>query len=513
MNGSAVRQIGADPGNAPLGAEAGVSAASVSAASVSNISTARVRTIQRAWVWVRVTLTVLGDFLAVAGALSLALNRRLDGATLTSAVARPAGRTITYQAVSLLFVLGWVLAVATNGGYQTRRLHSLWYQAASVWRSALGVLAFLGVTGLFLRLQFSRSFVLVGLLGSVVGTLAVRVCVFWLFMGLQRVGIAVDRVVLVGAPVATHGIRVQLETTSSRKTRVVDEIRLPLAATPSAILNPILRVVERHGATSVVMCGAGSLPSGTVRALAARLAGTGVSLVVAPGTAEAVGPGVQLHPVGDLFLLRVRDSNPSVVGRVSKVLLDRLLAAALLLVVSPLMVVMVVLIRRGSAGPALFRQERVGRRGRPFQIYKFRSMTDDAEASLRRDGLWDAYVANGFKLPHGDDPRVTRIGAVMRRTSLDELPQLINVVFGSMSLVGPRPVVPAELACYGDLELAYTGVRPGITGYWQVNGRSDVGFPDRAELDAYYYDNRSIRVDLRILFRTVLAVAMRVGAH
>ena len=146
---------------------------------------------------------------------------------------------------------------------------------------------------------------------------------------------------------------------------MVDEIRLPAVANTSAILNPILRVVERHGATSVVMCGAGSLPSGTVRALAARLSGTGVSLVVAPGTAEAVGPGVQLHPVGDLFLLHVRDSDPSVTGRVSKLLLDKLLAAALLLVLSPLMFVLVALIRRGSPGPALFRQERVGRRGRP----------------------------------------------------------------------------------------------------------------------------------------------------
>ncbi len=505
MNGGALRQLEVVPDgrgdvpNAP--------------ASISAITSARVRSIQRAWIWVRGVLTAFSDVFAVAASMSFALNRRLDGATLTSVVARPAGRTVTYNAVALLFVAGWVVAVALNGGYQPRRLHSLWYQAASVWRSALGVLAFLGVAGLFLRLQFSRSFVLVGLLGSVVLTLIGRAAVQWLFMGLQRLGIGIDRVVLVGAPASTQSIRVQLETTSSRKTRVVDEVRLPASPGPSAILAPILRVVERHGATSVVMCGAGSLPSGTVRALAARLSGTGVSLVVAPGTSEAVGPGVQLHPVGDLFLLRVRDSKPGLLGRIAKAVLDRTLAACLLVVAAPIMAVLAILIRRGSTGPALFRQERIGRDGRPFHIYKFRSMTNDAEARLRRDGLWDSYVANGFKLPQGDDPRITQLGAFMRRTSLDELPQLLNVVAGSMSLVGPRPVVPSELECYGDLELAYTGVRPGITGYWQVNGRSDVGFPERAELDAYYYDNRSLRVDLRILFRTVLAVALRVGAH
>ena len=148
-----------------------------------------------------------------------------------------------------------------------------------------------------------------------------------------------------------------------------------------------------------------------------------------------------------------------------------------------------------------------------FTVYKFRSMAGDAEERLRRDGLWEAYVANGFKLPPGDDPRITGFGAMLRRTSLDELPQLFNALNGTMSLVGPRPVVPEELACYGELTSVYTGVRPGVTGYWQVNGRSDVGFPERAELDAYYYDNRSLRVDLRILVRTIVAVVLRVGAH
>jgi exopolysaccharide biosynthesis polyprenyl glycosylphosphotransferase len=445
--------------------------------------------------------------------MSMAVNQRLDGATLDAAVARASGRTVTYDTVVSLFIVGWIVAIACNGGYQQRRLQSLWYQAASVWRSSLGVLAVLGVSGLFLRLQFSRSFVLVGLAASVVLTMVARTAVIGLFMVLQRVGIGVDRVVLVGSPTSTHSIRSQLETTSSRKTRVVDEVRLPTSGTTSAVLAPILRVVDRHGATSVVMCGASALPTGTVRALAAQLAGTGVSLVVAPGTAEAVGPGVQLHPVGDLFLLRVRDSEPGALGRVAKAVLDRSVALLMLVALAPLMLVLAVAIRRGSPGPALFRQDRVGRRGRMFRIYKFRSMTDDAEARLRRDGLWETYVANGYKLPQGQDPRVTRLGALMRRTSLDELPQLFNVLNGTMSMVGPRPVVPSELACYGDLELAYTGVRPGITGYWQVNGRSDVGFPERAELDAYYYDNRSLRVDLRILFRTVVAVAMRVGAH
>ncbi len=482
-------------------------------ASVSRITTARVRSIQRSWGLVRVVLTILADVLAVSAAVSVALTLRPDGVRLSREVVRPTGSTVSYQTVSLIFIVGWLGAVALNGGYQQRRLLGLWYQLATVWRSTLALLAVLGVASLFLQLQLSRSYVMLGLCVSAAATVVGRVVVAWLFHALQRIGIGVDRVVLVGAAHSTHSIRVQLETTSSRRTRVVDEVRLPAGGNASSSVAPILRVVDRHGATSVVMCGAGSLPSGTVRVLAARLAGSGVSLVVAPGTAEAVGPGVQLHPVGDLFLLRVRDSEPGLVSRVSKTLFDRVAALLLLSVFGPLMLALAFAIRRGSPGAALFRQQRVGHCGRLFTIFKYRSMAADAEARLRRDGLWEQYVENGYKLPQGQDPRVTRLGALMRRTSLDELPQLLNVLNGTMSLVGPRPVVPEELACYGDLELAYTGVRPGITGYWQVNGRSDVGFPERAELDAYYYDNRSLRVDVRILLRTVIAVAFRIGAH
>ena len=120
--------------------------------------------------------------------------------------------------------------------------------------------------------------------------------------------------------------------------------------------------------------------------------------------------------------------------------------------------------------PLLFRQRRVGRGGRPFTIYKFRTMAPDAEDRLHREGLYQRYVENGFKLPADEDPRITRTGALLRRTSLDELPQLWNVVCGQMSLVGPRPVLEAELASYADLVVAYTGVKPGVTGYWQING-------------------------------------------
>ncbi len=423
--------------------------------------------------------------------------------------------SLTYAQVGLVFVLGWIVIVGLAGGYHPRRSSSLWDQSVKVLRSATGLLALVGVTSLFTQLQLSRSFVSVAIVATVMFTIVGRLVVGALFSSLQRLGIGVDRLLVVGPSSDVDALRAQLSRTSGRRARVVATMPIdsPSSGGASTIRESLLQSVSRHGITSVIVCGPSSLPVGTVRLLAARLSGSGVNVVVAPGTAEALGPGVQLHAVGDLFLLRVRDSEPSFAERVTKVAIDRVGALIMLLVLSPVLVLIALAIRRDSPGPVLFRQRRIGFGGRPFTIYKFRSMAGDAEERLRRDGLYDVYVANGFKLPPGDDPRVTRLGAMLRRTSLDELPQLLNVLRGSMSLVGPRPVVPDELACYGELAPAYTGVRPGVTGYWQVNGRSDVAFPERAELDAYYYDNRSLRVDLRILVRTVVAVALRVGAH
>lgn len=177
-------------------------------------------------------------------------------------------------------------------------------------------------------------------------------------------------------------------------------------------------------------------------------------------------------------------------------------------------VLIALLVAVTSRGPVLFRQERLGLGGRRFPMVKFRTMHADAEARLRADPkLWDEYVRNDFKLPPGTDQRVTPIGRFLRRSSLDELPQLVNVLLGHMSLVGPRPIVPEEIEMYGPDRDAYLSVRPGITGTWQVNGRSGVGYPDRTVLDRDYVESWSLWTDVQILARTPLAVLSKRGAH
>jgi exopolysaccharide production protein ExoY len=194
--------------------------------------------------------------------------------------------------------------------------------------------------------------------------------------------------------------------------------------------------------------------------------------------------------------------------------LDVVLASVLLVVLSPVFLGVAVALMITSHGPVIYGQRRLGRYARSFKCFKFRSMYTDAEQRLANDPeLYAEYVANDFKLPDGRDPRITPIGRILRRTSLDELPQLWNVIRGEMSLVGPRPIVPAEIRHYRDDSQMLLLLQPGITGLWQVSGRSNLAYPERTNLELEYVEQWSLGRDLRILTATVPAVLQRRGAH
>lgn len=204
----------------------------------------------------------------------------------------------------------------------------------------------------------------------------------------------------------------------------------------------------------------------------------------------------------------MRRSGSAAPSRTVKRSLDILLSLIGIAATLPLLLLVAVAIRLESRGPVLFRQERVGRDGARFRVLKLRTMREDAEARLQEDpDLRATYRENGYKLASGEDPRVTPLGKWLRRTSVDELPQLLNVLRGEMSLVGPRPVVPEEVAEYGGDAGLVLSVRPGMTGLWQVSGRNAVDYPRRARLDAGYVREWSLLLDLRVLLRTPAAVA------
>ena len=201
---------------------------------------------------------------------------------------------------------------------------------------------------------------------------------------------------------------------------------------------------------------------------------------------------------------RFRSSTASVAKR----LIDIVIAAIGIVVCAPLMAVLALAIRLESPGSPIFRHERIGYRGRRFLCLKLRTMRCDAEAVLRTDPeMYEAYRRHHFKIPDDCDPRVTRFGRILRQTSLDELPQLWNVLVGQMSLVGPRPVVQEELRLYGEKQDVVLSVRPGITGAWAVNGRQLLGYPERCATELAYVRQWTVGGDLRILARTAAIVA------
>jgi exopolysaccharide biosynthesis polyprenyl glycosylphosphotransferase len=236
---------------------------------------------------------------------------------------------------------------------------------------------------------------------------------------------------------------------------------------------------------------------------------------IVPGIFDASIFKLALRSVGGVPLITLRSGALTGLEGTLKRAFDIAVAALLLTLIAPLMTIIALLIKMSSPGPVFFRQERVGKGGRRIQIYKFRTMHENAESILKANPeLYRSYVENNYKLPKDEDPRVTFVGGVLRELSLDEIPQLFNVLKGEMSLVGPRPVVPAEIEKYGDYASLLLSVQPGLTGQWQVSGRSDIAdYARRVRIDMEYIRDQSIARDLQILFRTVPAVLSREGAH
>jgi exopolysaccharide biosynthesis polyprenyl glycosylphosphotransferase len=268
-------------------------------------------------------------------------------------------------------------------------------------------------------------------------------------------------------------------------------------------------VVGQIAADTVAVLACPEMDGVALRRLAWRLEKTGTDLVVAPALMEVAGPRISIRPAAGLPLLHVEHPEISGLRRLVKNLFDRIGAGLLLLMLLPLLVGMMAAIRTSSPGPAFFRQTRVGRDGSEFTIYKFRTMGADAEH--RKIDLSSDERGVLFKIRN--DPRVTPLGAWLRRHSLDELPQLINVVFGHMSLVGPRPPLPEEVARYGDDVRRRLLVKPGMTGLWQVSGRSDLSWEESVRLDLRYVESWSLTLDLQILWKTWSAVARGAGAY
>ena len=273
----------------------------------------------------------------------------------------------------------------------------------------------------------------------------------------------------------------------------------------------VLDAVTRTAADMLILTSADTLNPRALRELGWELAKLDVDVVVTPSLTDVAGPRIHARPVAGLPLIHV--DYPRLSGRAAlmKRIFDVGFSLMVLTVLAPLLLVTAVAVKWDSSGPVLFRQQRIGLRHSRFHMVKFRSMVVDAEAQKKE--LQARSEGNGVLFKMRSDPRVTRVGRVLRRYSLDELPQFLNVLRGEMSVVGPRPPLASEVTDYEDSTHRRLLVKPGITGLWQVQGRSDLSWEDSVRLDLYYVENWSMTTDIGIVLRTVRAVSSGAGAY
>ncbi|REE02396.1 sugar transferase [Citricoccus nitrophenolicus] len=370
-----------------------------------------------------------------------------------------------------------------------------------------------------------RYFLLIAFPAGLAGLLTGR----WLWrVWLQRRrihGCALSDVVVVGQPVDVQYVLRQIERKSGAAYRVVgvvldgeptseDEAETSLASrhAPSFLgTHHVTNAVTRLQADAVIVAGTLTGGNQTIRDLGWSLEESRAELILVSSLTNVAGPRISVRPVEGLPLMHVAQPTFGGGRHLVKRTMDIAVSAVALLLMLPLFGVLALMIHRDSPGEVFFAQTRTGRRGTPFRMYKFRTMRADAEQQKAALVLANEGAGPLFKLKA--DPRVTRIGARLRHHSLDELPQFWNVLKGDMSLVGPRPPLPDEVAAYAGYEGRRLFIKPGLTGLWQINGRSNLGWDESVRLDLYYVENWSVTGDLQIMWRTFKVMIQPEGAY
>jgi exopolysaccharide biosynthesis polyprenyl glycosylphosphotransferase len=335
----------------------------------------------------------------------------------------------------------------------------------------------------------------------------------WLW-GKRRDGGYSSNVLIVGSESSSQRIADELSRQSQAGYRVVG-VSVPTPPTQSHLSGTTIPIfgdidhidfaLDQSGADTVLIASSEQLPPDRVREISWKLDANRQHLIVAPGLADVAGPRIHTRPVAGLPLVHVEMPKLEGRQRTMKRAFDIAGAGVLLAALSPFLLVTAFLVKLSSQGPIFYRQERIGFGGKPFGMLKFRSMIDGADASLL-DLLEEQGNADRPLFKVKDDPRITPLGRVLRKYSIDEFTQLVNVLVGDMSLVGPRPQRDGEVALYDDVARRRLIVKPGMSGLWQVSGRSTLSWEESIRLDLYYVENWSMTGDISILLRTMKAV-------
>ena len=426
--------------------------------------------------------------------------------------------TAPYLALSLALPVLWIAALWLAGAYDVRFIGTGSDEYRKVLNAGVSLTAAVAIFSYAVNLQVSRVYVVIALpsitLFDLIARYAMRKRLHW-----QRGhGKCLHSVLAVGHELAVADLVTELKRDKYHGLTVVgacvarpgvnDEVA---GVRVYGGLDDVTAAVKAFGADTVAVTACPEMNGVRLRSLAWELEKTGTDLCVSPALLDVAGPRTTIRPTAGITLLHVDHPQLSGFRLVLKGLFDRCAAAAALIMLAPVMSALAAAIWLHDRGPALFTQLRVGKDGHAFRIYKFRTMVVDAER--RKEELLASNDSDGVLFKLREDPRVTAVGAHLRRWSLDELPQLFNIFLGHMSLVGPRPALPDEADKYAAHVRRRLVVKPGLTGLWQVSGRSDLSWEESVRLDLRYVENWSFALDLQILWKTLSVLVRRSGAY
>jgi exopolysaccharide biosynthesis polyprenyl glycosylphosphotransferase len=462
-----------------------------------------------AWTGAYLRRTLLADCLCAVAAGSIAYELRFDATSYRPAV---------YLAFTALLPIMWIGALTLAGGYDQRFIGVGSDEFRRVINAAVSLTATIAIVSYAVKFQTARGYVVIALPCVTVLDLVVRHRLRRRLHRQRSRGACMRKVVAVGHAPAVADLIGELRRGSYHGLSVVGACLAggtmlgEIAGVPVyGGLTNVTTAVGNLGADTVAVLACPEMNGIRLRELAWDLEKTGTDMCVAAALLDVAGPRTTIRPVAGLPLLHV--DHPELAGgkQVLKAAFDKVVALTAVILLAPLFAAIMLAVRLGDHGPVFFRQTRVGKDGHTFSVWKFRTMVVDAEQ--RKAELAALNESEGALFKMRKDPRVTKAGTWLRRYSLDELPQLFNVVLGDMSLVGPRPALPTEAAKYGDHMRRRLVVKPGITGLWQINGRSDLPWDEAVRLDLRYVENWSLALDLQILWKTWSAVLRGHGAY
>lgn len=481
------------------------------ATDVSTVLTARTRRAGPHSTNVVIPLLVAGDLATIAVSTVAALGaRHLITADGWIGVVRP---------IDLVIGVLWVFSLVALGTYRLRNRVTGMDEYRRVATAGFVAAAATGVFSYLMQHELSRAFFLSLFVIGIPALLTERLVTRRIGHRLRASGYLSQNVLVAGDPARVNEIIDVMRREKHLGLRVLGALtRRDAGASREVNGIPVVgnvedagRVAERVGACAVIFCEGAFDDCAEFRRSAWRFENSSVQMMVVPGVTDVSADRLTMRPIAGMSLIQIEEPQAMQAGRLLKRMFDVAATAVLMLFALPLIVTTAIAIKLEDGGKVFYRQTRVGRNGQLFWCYKFRSMRPDADQVLA--GLKALNEGQGPLFKMADDPRVTRIGKLIRRLSIDEIPQFFNVLRGEMSLIGPRPALPNEVAEYEPDVLRRLAVRPGLTGLWQVSGRSDLSWSESVRLDLYYVDNWSMVQDVGILLKTLSAVLRSRGAY